>query len=182
MLEALHNAAKSWIVRILFALLIVSFGAWGVGDVFRSVTTDSTAAEVGSAKISIQDLAKEFDREVGRLRLAGSWDRAAIERLAASRGVEVAVVYEDWFAAYGGLPGSWTKEDVVFGTFFNGGVRAFDVSNPFRPEEVAYFVPEAPRGSSVGACQINDVYVDERGIVYAVDRLIGGLYTLELTL
>jgi hypothetical protein len=79
------------------------------------------------------------------------------------------------------VPGSWTKEDLVFGTFFNGGVRAFDVSNPFRPEEVAYFVPEAPRGSSAGACQINDVYVDERGIVYAVDRLTGGLYTLALT-
>jgi hypothetical protein len=28
--------------------------------------------------------------------------------------------------------------------------------------------------------QINDVLVDERGVVYAVDRLIGGLYTLEL--
>jgi hypothetical protein len=28
--------------------------------------------------------------------------------------------------------------------------------------------------------QINDVLVDERRVVYAVDRLIGGLYTLEL--
>ena len=28
--------------------------------------------------------------------------------------------------------------------------------------------------------QINDVLVDERRDVYAVDRLIGGLYTLEL--
>jgi hypothetical protein len=80
------------------------------------------------------------------------------------------------------VPGSWTNENIVFGTFFNGGVRAFDVSNPFRPEEVAYFVPEAPRGSSAGACQINDVYVDERGIVYAVDRLTGGLYTLQLSM
>jgi hypothetical protein len=26
------------------------------------------------------------------------------------------------------------------------------------------------------------VFVDERGIVYAVDRLIGGLYVLEMTL
>jgi hypothetical protein len=78
------------------------------------------------------------------------------------------------------VPGSWTSEKLVFGTFFNGGVRVFDVSNKFRAEEVAYFVPAAPRGSSAGACQINDVYVDERGIVYAVDRLIGGLYVLEL--
>jgi len=29
--------------------------------------------------------------------------------------------------------------------------------------------------------QINDVFVDERGIVYAVDRFTGGLYALEPT-
>jgi len=28
---------------------------------------------------------------------------------------------------------------------------------------------------------VNDVYVDENRIVYAVDRLKGGLYILELT-
>ena len=78
------------------------------------------------------------------------------------------------------VPGSFVSETLIFGTFFNGGVRVFDVSNPFRPEEVAYCVPDAPRGSKAGAIQINDVFVDERRIVYAVDRLIGGLYVLEL--
>jgi hypothetical protein len=73
------------------------------------------------------------------------------------------------------------RDDVV-GTFFIGGVRAFDLSDPFRPTEAAYYVPAAPRGSRAGAVQINDVFVDERGIVYAVDRLTGGLYVLELTL
>jgi hypothetical protein len=72
------------------------------------------------------------------------------------------------------------SEKLIFGTYFNGGVRVHDVSNPFQPQEVAYYVPEAPRGSRAGAVQINDVLVDERRIVYAVDRLIGGLYTLEL--
>ena len=79
-------------------------------------------------------------------------------------------------------PGAWVSEEFVVGTFFNGGVRVFDVSNPFRPEEVAYYVPAAPRGSGAGAVQINDVFVDERGIVYAVDRFTGGLYVLEMTL
>jgi len=78
--------------------------------------------------------------------------------------------------------GAWVSETIVVGTFFNGGVRAYDLSNPFRPEEVAYYVPAAPAGSRAGAAQINDVFVDERGIVYAVDRLTGGLYVLELTL
>jgi len=76
--------------------------------------------------------------------------------------------------------GAWTSESIVVGTFFNGGVRAFDVSQPFRPTEVAHYVPAPPRGSRAGSAQINDVFVDERGVVYAVDRLIGGLYTLEM--
>jgi hypothetical protein len=72
---------------------------------------------------------------------------------------------------------SWRSEDIVFGSFFNAGVRAFDVRNPFQPAEAGSFVPPAPDGSP--AIQINDVYVDERGIVYAVDRGGGGLYILE---
>jgi hypothetical protein len=74
------------------------------------------------------------------------------------------------------------SDTLIFGTYFNAGVRVFDLTNPFRPEEVAHFVPEAPQGSRVNAIQINDVYVDENAVVYAVDRLIGGLYILELDL
>jgi hypothetical protein len=79
-------------------------------------------------------------------------------------------------------PGSWISETVVVGTFFNGGVRAFDLSDPFRPEEVAYYVPPPPSRSTKGAAQLNDVFVDERGIVYTVDRFTGGLYILEMRL
>jgi hypothetical protein len=79
-------------------------------------------------------------------------------------------------------PTSFVSEDVVVGTLFNGGVRAWDLTDPFRPEEVAFYVPPAPRKSPVKASQLNDVLVDERGIVYTVDRLIGGLYILEMRL
>jgi hypothetical protein len=80
------------------------------------------------------------------------------------------------------VPGSWRSEELVIGTFFNAGVRAYDVSDPYQPREVAYFVPAAPPLSPVGAVQLNDVYVDDRRLVYTVDRFVGGLYILELTL
>lgn len=79
-------------------------------------------------------------------------------------------------------PGAWASETTILGTFFNGGVRAFDLSDPFRPTEAAYYIPAAPPGSRAGAAQINDVFVDERGIVYAVDRFAGGVYILEMDL
>ena len=78
------------------------------------------------------------------------------------------------------LPTSWHSEHIILGTFFNGGLRAFDISNPYQPVEVGYFVPPPPPLSPKGAVQINDVFVDERGIVYAVDRHTGGLYVLEM--
>lgn len=79
------------------------------------------------------------------------------------------------------VPTSWRSDNIVVGTFFNAGVRAYDVSNPYQPQEVAYFVPAAPRMAPSGAIQINDCYVDDRGLVFAVDRHIGGVYILEMT-
>jgi hypothetical protein len=80
------------------------------------------------------------------------------------------------------VPGSWRSEQFVIGTFFNAGVRAYDVLNPYQPKEVAHYVPATPSGARTGAVQLNDVYVDDRRIVYAVDRHIGGLYILEMDL
>jgi hypothetical protein len=73
---------------------------------------------------------------------------------------------------------SMQDETLIYGTFFNAGVRVFDTSNPFQPKEVAYFVPPQVDSNPVG---INDVYVDENAIMYVVDRVKGGLYILEMT-
>lgn len=79
------------------------------------------------------------------------------------------------------VPTSWRSDQVIVGTWFNAGVRAYDVSNPYQPQEVAYYVPAAPAMAPTGAVQLNDVYVDDRRIVYTVDRHVGGLYILEMT-
>jgi hypothetical protein len=77
------------------------------------------------------------------------------------------------------VPSSFQSDQIVFGTFFNGGLRAYDISNAYQPKEIAAFVPPAPNGSKIGSIQLNDVYVDENQIVYTVDRFSGGLYILE---
>ena len=77
-------------------------------------------------------------------------------------------------------PTCFYSDNLIFATLFNAGVRVYDTSDAFHPEEVAYFVPDIPEGAPSNG--INDVYVDENGIMYVVDRLKGGLYILELTL
>jgi hypothetical protein len=71
--------------------------------------------------------------------------------------------------------------NTVVGSFFNGGVRVFDLSDPQRPNEIAYWVPKVHPKSNLKTAQINDVFVDDRGYIYAVDRTAGGLFILEYT-
>ena len=63
---------------------------------------------------------------------------------------------------------------LVFVAFFNAGVRAVDIRDPLRPVEVARFVP-------AGDPVTNNVEVDERGYIYAVDRAGMGLHVLRLS-
>ena len=89
---------------------------------------------------------------------------------------------------------------VMFFAHFNAGVRALDVRNPLSPKEIAYYIPpmnantvalltppgmEAPlpftEASKKRAIQTNNVEVDERGLIYIVDRANSGMHILELT-
>jgi len=75
-------------------------------------------------------------------------------------------------------PGSYQDGNRVFLAYFNAGVRIYDVRDPADPKEIAYCIPKAPPGSP--AIQINDILVDADGMIYATDRLAGGLYIMEM--
>ena len=59
----------------------------------------------------------------------------------------------------------------VYCAWFSGGLRVVDVADPLAPREVAHYIPQPAAGRS--APQTNDVDVDERGLVYIVDRYAG---------
>lgn len=73
MLQFIRTYAGSWIVKILFVVLILSFGVWGIGDVIRGRGQSSAVAKVGPVEISGSELDQEFRRQMERLRpLLGS--------------------------------------------------------------------------------------------------------------
>jgi hypothetical protein len=82
---------------------------------------------------------------------------------------------------------------LAFVTFFNAGVRAIDIRNPYKPREVGYFIPAITEATDkrcvkvdgVDRCKIaiqsNNVETDDRGYIYVVDRANTGMHILEVT-
>jgi hypothetical protein len=84
-------------------------------------------------------------------------------------------------------------QKITFVSYFNGGVRAIDVRDPFNPQEVAFYIPATDENTdfrcatinSQQSCKIaiqtNNVATDDRGFIYIVDRADTGLHVLQLT-
>ena len=83
---------------------------------------------------------------------------------------------------------------LVFISYFNAGVRAVDIRDPYRPQEVAFYIPAitektdrrcVPITGGGETCKVaiqtNNVEVDDRGYIYIVDRANTGMHILELT-
>jgi hypothetical protein len=70
------------------------------------------------------------------------------------------------------------KDNLIYGAWFSGGLRVIDVSNPYIPREVGHYIPKPGKGERFA--QSNDVFVDERGLVYLIDRN-QGLDVLKFT-
>jgi hypothetical protein len=81
-------------------------------------------------------------------------------------------------------PGSFVSSNLIFATYQNAGLRAFDISDAFAPKEVGALVPPAPerlmdkRPNRPRVIQSADVFVDASGLIYATDYN-GGLSIVE---
>ncbi len=84
-------------------------------------------------------------------------------------------------------------QKIVFVSYFNAGVRAIDVRDPFNPQEVGFYIPATTdntdfRCATINgqqsckiAIQTNNVATDDRGFIYIVDRANTGAHILQLT-
>jgi peptidyl-prolyl cis-trans isomerase D len=63
MLELLRAFSKTWIAKILLAILVVSFGAFGINNVITSLGSN-TVARIGDTDISAQDFQRAYQAQM----------------------------------------------------------------------------------------------------------------------
>ncbi len=59
-------------------------------------------------------------------------------------------------------------DNLIYVTWFAGGLRIFDISDPAQPEERGYFIPKP--GDGAAAPLTNDVFKDHRGLLWVTDK------------
>ena len=80
-------------------------------------------------------------------------------------------------------PDHYDDPNTVFLTYFNGGLRRYDVTDPYVPRETGFFVPTEPeerRGPKPTelVTQFEDVLIDDRGVIFCTDKN-HGLFVLQ---
>src|SRR6185437_16005343 len=77
------------------------------------------------------------------------------------------------------LPDVEKPGNLIYLTYFNAGLRVFDIKDPYQPTESGYFIPPQPtkrRGPQPHTKlvqQTEDVLVDTRGNIYVDDKQWG---------
>ena len=75
--------------------------------------------------------------------------------------------------------GSFVSSTLIFATWQNAGVRAFDISDPYAAREAGALVPAPPRRmidrrpGRPQVIQSADVFVDASGLIYVMDYNAG---------
>ncbi len=63
MLEALRRGAQTWVAKLLFGILVMSFALWGISGVFRNYGRGSIA-KIGGTEIPAEDFQRAFQNEI----------------------------------------------------------------------------------------------------------------------
>ena len=76
------------------------------------------------------------------------------------------------------------RDDIAYLTYFNAGLRVYDIRDARTPKEIAYFIPPDPQvrigtKPSKLVAQTEDVLVDRRGYIY-ISHKNQGIYILRL--
>ena len=77
-----------------------------------------------------------------------------------------------------GKPWLEDRSDRAYDCYFHAGLRVYDISDPYVPKEIAYFIPPNPEMPNKPLGTTEDLVVDDRGYIY-VNAMHDGIYILK---
>lgn len=133
MLQQMRSGAASWVAKGLMILLVISFGAWGIGDYITNFGSNRPVAEVGDAEIGQLEFSDAWRREVSGLqrRFGGNFNAEQARQLGLDETVLNRLIEEHLYRqAAKGIGVTITEDDVrqaiVSAPAFRGATGQFD--------------------------------------------------------
>ena len=111
MLQLIRSKVSSIFIKALFALLVVSFAIWGIGDIFLGGSGGRAAVTVGETVFSSAEVLNEFDRTRRAMRLQPQQDEMMRPHILDS--VIESLVETGLFEAEGRMLGLIVGEDQI---------------------------------------------------------------------
>ncbi len=132
MLTSLRKSAASWLAKLLFALLILSFAAWGIGD-YLAPEVDDAVARVGESEIPAEEFRRDYARRLNGLRrqFGAHFSPELAAQFGLAEEVLDAVVRRQLVELEAGRLGLVVGDDqvsnaILMDTSFHGALGAFD--------------------------------------------------------
>ena len=90
MLATFRRSLNTWPARLLFMLLVMSFAAWGIGDVIRNIGHSGAPVSVAGERIDYPQLQEAYQRNLAEMqrRLGNTDPTAEIRRAVAAQSIE----------------------------------------------------------------------------------------------
>src|SRR5579871_993257 len=162
MLRGLRKASSNWLGKVIMAavvgFLIISFGIWGIGDIFRGFGV-STVAKVGRSELSVEQFRtryneqlQQFSRQIGRPITPAVAQTLGLEQQVLSQTIADMALDERARQLRLGLSNDDVAKQITSNPAFKGPNGEFDQATfLYRLREVGYteqrFVSEMRRGA-----------------------------------
>ncbi|GAA0602201.1 SurA N-terminal domain-containing protein [Paenochrobactrum glaciei] len=90
MLDSLRAATQTWIAKLLLGMLVLSFAAWGIADIFREDMSGSAALSAGKSEVSAVEYRFTYEQQM--MRLSQQFQQRLTKEQAQALGVESQVI------------------------------------------------------------------------------------------
>lgn len=162
MLRGLRKASSNWLGKVVMAavvgFLIISFGIWGIGDIFRGFGI-STVAKVGRSELSVDQFRtryneqlQQFSRQIGRPVTPSQAQQLGLEQQVLSRTIADMALDERARQLRLGLSNDELAKQITTNPAFRGSNGQFDQATfLYRLRDAGYteqrFVAELRQGA-----------------------------------